>query len=140
MDNVVSEIWTSAYRHGSIRAGDYVRVTRYRIPSEMLPTRAGFHREWGSAMAAEVIRSGRRRAMEIWDVPFRSEDGVSSVNLMAYPDSEAVYGTLGSQQETFFKAHPGKDYHVYREASDAMNKAMTSVSSVLYRVDLAVWK
>ena len=58
-------------------------------------------------------------------------------SLVVYPDSESVYKGLGSRQEVFHKAHPGKDYHAYRELADAVRGG---VQTVIYRVDLAVWK
>lgn len=63
-----------------------------------------------------------------------------SVTLAVYPDSESAFKSFGGQQEVFSKAHPSKYYHTCREAYDAAARAATSVSSVVYRADLAAWK
>lgn len=140
MDNIRSEIWRSVYRHGSIQAGDYVRVLQFRVPGEMRPARLALLQNWESAMRAQIVKSGVTRAMESWTVWNGAEEDAYSVSLAVYPDSESAFKSFGGQQEVFLKAHPGKDYHTYREAYDAVGRAATSVSSVVYRVDLAAWK
>lgn len=139
-DNVRSEIWSSAYRHGSIQQGDYVRVTWSKVPAERRAARTDLARTWESAMRAEVVKSGVVRASEAWTVRFGAEDQPYAVGITAWPDSASAYKGFGNRQAAFLKAHPGKDYHTYRQASDAVDRDTVSVQSIVYRVDLVVWK
>ena len=138
MDVVKTEIWESVFRLGSVKAGDYVVVALSKPPAGKTADKLRHLRDWESAMGAEIVKSGRTTGMDAWQVRFANGDyPYTFASLVVYPDSESVYKGLGSRQEVFHKAHPGKDYHAYRELADAVRGGG---QTVIYRVDMAVWK
>ncbi len=139
-DTVRTEVWSNEIRYGSIKEGDYVRVAWIKVPSAKRTARADYYRAWENAVWAEAVKQGTVRAIERWTVLFAASEEPSSVSFGAFPDVASFYKGLGNRQEIFRKAHPGKDYHAYRQADDASGEGSSGTQTIIYRVDAAVWK
>lgn len=139
-ETVRTEIWTNTYRHGSIRQGDFVAVTWTKVSSDKRSALLDYQQTWESGMRAGVVKRGVTRAQESWQIRFAAEDEPSITHVVVYPSSDAAYRSFGNMQEGFLAEFPGKDYHTFRKAFDAMRESSTGVRSILYRVDLAIWK
>lgn len=139
-ETVRYEIWTNTYHHGSIRQGDFVQVTWSKVTSNKRTALLDYQHTWESGMRAGVVKRGVTRAQESWQVRFAAEDEPSITHVVVYPSSDAAYRSFGNMQAGFLAEFPDKDYHTFRKAFDAMRESSTGVRSVLYRVDLAVWK
>lgn len=138
MTTVRTEIWQSIYRHGSIKQGDFVQVRMMDPPAGKTAAFLDYTKNYESAMRAQIVKDGPATGMEMWRLRLVPEEAADNfVGLVVYPNSEAVYKSFGNREALFRKVHPGKDYHAYREAGDAVTHA---VRYVTYRVDLAAWK
>ncbi len=138
MDVVKTEVWESAFRVGSVKPGDYVTLILTKPPAGKTADNLRYLRDWQSAMYAEIVKNGPATGIDAWQLRFVTGDyPYTFVTLIANPDSDSAYKGLPSRLEIFNKAHPGKDYHAYRELADAVTHG---VQTVVYRVDLAVWK
>lgn len=140
VESIRTEIWRSAYRHGSIREGQIVSIRRYILPEHKRPARRAVNRDWDNAMYAETVKSGGLRASEGWEVLFAAEDEPAFAYLAVYPDAESLYKGRGNFPELFAKAHPGKDINEYRRVAERVGEDGLVAESILYRVDAAVWK
>lgn len=95
-ETVRTEVWQSVIRHGSIRLGDYVRVSWYKVDSGYMAPRLAYLRTWIDPMYAELANRGYpRRAMESWQILFAREEEPSFTGVTAYPDSAALYAPIG---------------------------------------------
>lgn len=138
-DTVRTEIWQSIYRHGSIREGDYVRVSWHKYPAADASAGLNHLRTWSSGMSAELVKRGSLQATETWNL-LHTADQPTRMSVIVYKDAASLYASPPNQQEVFFKAHPGKDYHAYRQSSSAVTRSRVNTQVIVYRVDTAVWK
>ena len=138
MTTVRTEIWRSVYRHGSIKQGDFVQVRMMDPPAGKTTAFLDYTRNYESAMRAQIVKDGPPSGMEMWQLQLVPEEApYNFVNLAVYPNSEAAFKGWGNREAAFHKAHPGKDYHSYREVSAEVTHAIRYVT---YRVDHATWK
>lgn len=137
-DIVKQEIWRSVFAHGSLSKGDTVRLRLYHAPAVQLSAARAYWRDWQAAMYGKLVEGGTAKAMHFQELLLAPEGGpYSFVSLEAYAKGDGPFQTWPNRQEEFRAVHPGKDYHVYREAGE---KYGLSVGTVIYRVETAIWK
>ena len=137
-DIVKQEIWRSVFAHGSLTKGDTVRLRRIdAAPGESSAVRA-YWRDWQAAIFGKMVAGGTAKSLQSHELLLTPESApYNFVGLEAYTKGDGPFQAWPNRQETFRAAHPGKDYHAYRETGD---KYGLSVGSAIYRVQTAIWK
>lgn len=137
-DIVKQELWRSVFAHGSLSKGNTVRLRLYHAPAGQLSAARAYWRDWQAAMYGKLVEGGTAKAMQLQELLLAPEGGpYSFVSLEAYAKGDGPFQTWPNRQESFRTVHPGKDYHAYRIEGDRYG---LSVSTVIYRVETAIWK